>query len=288
MVISGSSDLIGENKDYVRQIPAVGDVCTFTMELYNQEPEKTAVSFSMLSVRSVRISMDGFRVTCTGIKPADSGKDGVQMTFRAEKYYYAAVSGVRASLYIYDSSGTEGVIDYAIGPVGRQEIVYAYGSAGVVMSGASTFYIGGTLNGLDKEPEEGETYDFEVFLYNPDPEDPGVDFSQISGEDIELTLDGFEVTYDSFEERDRDETHGNGAFLRFHAVMTSGSGTNPGDVDGNGKTDMLDALRILQYLRIKGVKLNAANADVNGNKTVDIQDAMLILQYVCGWDAGLE
>ncbi len=61
----------------------------------------------------------------------------------------------------------------------------------------------------------------------------------------------------------------------------------PGDADGNGETDMSDALCVLQHLCGQDSGMNEANANVNGDDTVDIKDAVLILQYVCGWDAEL-
>ncbi len=61
----------------------------------------------------------------------------------------------------------------------------------------------------------------------------------------------------------------------------------PGDADGNGETDMSDALCVLQHLCGQDSGMIEANANVNGDETVDTEDAVLILQYVCGWDAEL-
>ena len=55
----------------------------------------------------------------------------------------------------------------------------------------------------------------------------------------------------------------------------------PGDVNGDGEIDNIDAMLILQYTVeiISEDDLNVAAADVNGDGVVDNIDAMLVLQY---------
>ena len=61
----------------------------------------------------------------------------------------------------------------------------------------------------------------------------------------------------------------------------------PGDATGNDKTDLADAIAILEYL-ISGSGINLANADVTGDGAVDVQDVLRILQYDAGWDVSLQ
>jgi hypothetical protein len=67
-------------------------------------------------------------------------------------------------------------------------------------------------------------------------------------------------------------------------AATTGPGcTLPGDVDGDGSIDIIDALLIAQYY----VQLNPANfnsdcADINCDQTITIVDALLIAQYYVG------
>lgn len=61
----------------------------------------------------------------------------------------------------------------------------------------------------------------------------------------------------------------------------------PGDADGDGYVDIMDALAILQYDVGWDVEINVSNSDVDGSGYVDIMDALLILQYDVGWDVEL-
>lgn len=56
-----------------------------------------------------------------------------------------------------------------------------------------------------------------------------------------------------------------------------------GDVNGNGKVDIDDAVCILRHLVDKPNEIfNEAAADVNGNDKVDIDDAVMVLKYLVG------
>ena len=59
--------------------------------------------------------------------------------------------------------------------------------------------------------------------------------------------------------------------------------TSPGDPDGNGVWDIIDALKTAQYAAgLNPQGFNAAAADVNCDGTVNIIDALVIAQYVVG------
>ena len=62
----------------------------------------------------------------------------------------------------------------------------------------------------------------------------------------------------------------------------------PGDANEDGKVDMLDALRVLQYVNGKTGVINLKNADVTGDGKAAIEDARLIGQYAAGWNVGLK
>ena len=56
----------------------------------------------------------------------------------------------------------------------------------------------------------------------------------------------------------------------------------PGDIDGSGAVDALDAETILKYITGHDVKVVAAALDVNGDGKVSIVDAITILLYLSG------
>lgn len=56
----------------------------------------------------------------------------------------------------------------------------------------------------------------------------------------------------------------------------------PGDANGDGKVDIMDALLTLQYAVGHQVDINVENANCNGDASVDIMDALHILQYSVG------
>lgn len=67
-------------------------------------------------------------------------------------------------------------------------------------------------------------------------------------------------------------------------TLNSAAGAGAGDVDGDGWTDSLDAMLILQYdaALIDDGDLDVAAGDVNGDGWTDSLDAMLILQLDAG------
>ncbi len=57
-----------------------------------------------------------------------------------------------------------------------------------------------------------------------------------------------------------------------------------GDVDGNGKIDVKDAILVLKHV-VKLIELESLDrkaADTNGDKNIDVNDAILILKYIVG------
>lgn len=57
----------------------------------------------------------------------------------------------------------------------------------------------------------------------------------------------------------------------------------PGDADNNSRVTLNDAIAILE-----GTVSNNANADVNGDGKTDLHDALRILQYLAGWNVSLQ
>ena len=62
----------------------------------------------------------------------------------------------------------------------------------------------------------------------------------------------------------------------------------PGDANGDGEADIMDALLILQHSVGWSVAIDTDAADVNASGEADIMDALLILQYSVGWDVELK
>lgn len=57
-----------------------------------------------------------------------------------------------------------------------------------------------------------------------------------------------------------------------------------GDVNGNGKVDLSDALRLMRYLNGHNVEIVVENSDVNRNgKGPNLADALYLLQALNGW-----
>ncbi len=68
-------------------------------------------------------------------------------------------------------------------------------------------------------------------------------------------------------------------------LLTSGSGYDGGDLDGNGAVTIDDVTMLQKYLanRISFTETQLRDADVNGDGIVDIIDASVIQQYLSGW-----
>ncbi len=70
-------------------------------------------------------------------------------------------------------------------------------------------------------------------------------------------------------------------------TYTLSSDRLPGDANEDGKVDMRDALRVVQYQEMV-VPINMANADVTGDGKATIEDARLIGQYAAGWNVEMK
>ena len=66
------------------------------------------------------------------------------------------------------------------------------------------------------------------------------------------------------------------------------SDRTPGDANGDGEADVMDALVIMQSIAGYDVTYNASNADCNGDGEVDVMDALTIMQYIAGYDVTLQ
>lgn len=62
----------------------------------------------------------------------------------------------------------------------------------------------------------------------------------------------------------------------------------PGDVDGNGKVDEMDAISALRFGAGEDVTIGTFGADVDYNGIVDIRDALRIFQHAAGWNVELD
>ena len=54
----------------------------------------------------------------------------------------------------------------------------------------------------------------------------------------------------------------------------------PGDVNGDGKVDSRDAIRLSKYLAKMDVEINLENADVTGDGRVDTRDLIRLKKYL--------
>ena len=281
VVMSGAATLFtADNGGLVTEEPKKGDRFIFYMDLYNPEPDKATVAFSV-STRSVFISMAGFGVECINVEPCPDGKNGVQLTLRAEMWAGAAVEGATALVKPYDSGNSE----YAVNRYGAPDILFAFGSADVFMSGSAALFTDENYTRVKQMPTEGGHCYFYMDLYSEDTEDRTVDYSQVNPQKISITMEGFTVTCTNVEPFTGSAKYG--VTLTLCAVSPS-SRRIAGDANGDRRVDIFDALHILQYIRNPRLLQERVNADVDGDGLVDIKDAMLILQAECGWDVVLK
>lgn len=89
------------------------------------------------------------------------------------------------------------------------------------------------------------------------------------------------VTYDEDDVFNRD-------FVNQHFLAKAGSvqvnTVRPGDINGDGKVDAMDAMLLLHY--VCGLKQNEVkgNPDVNGDGKTNNKDVVILLRYVAGWE----
>lgn len=79
-----------------------------------------------------------------------------------------------------------------------------------------------------------------------------------------------------------------GKTIRTEEIPATGPVRLPGDADGSGKVDIMDALAVLQAAVGWSTPIDRDASDVDGSGAVDIMDALLILQYSVGWDVELK
>ena len=61
----------------------------------------------------------------------------------------------------------------------------------------------------------------------------------------------------------------------------------PGDVNGDGKVKLDDAILLRRYVAGWEVDIDLLAADVNGDRKVKLNDAIILRRYVAGWDLKL-
>lgn len=75
----------------------------------------------------------------------------------------------------------------------------------------------------------------------------------------------------------------NGSTYTLKKTFTiEGTASTPGDANKDGKTDMLDALDLLQSLADWGNAVDENACDVNGDGTVNVQDLLSLLRMIAG------
>lgn len=80
----------------------------------------------------------------------------------------------------------------------------------------------------------------------------------------------------------------NSDFVNQHFLAKAGSvqvnTVRPGDINGDGKVDAMDAMLLLHY--VCGLKQNEVkgNPDVNGDGKTNNKDVVILLRYVAGWE----
>ena len=122
----------------------------------------------------------------------------------------------------------------------------------------------------------GHTYTVTVSLVTEE----GYEFADYNNYELAAYLNG--VHADSITGWDDPETN-----IGLKKTYTLSSDRLPGDANADGKVDMLDALRVVQYQEM-AVPIKMANADVTGDGKATIEDARLIGQYAAGWNVGLK
>ena len=85
------------------------------------------------------------------------------------------------------------------------------------------------------------------------------------------------------------EGDGNFAFtLDFTIVGEAAPERLPGDADDNEGVGVNDAIAILRAFAGEDVSINTENADVTGDGKVNLEDALRLLQYIAGWNVTLQ
>jgi len=66
-------------------------------------------------------------------------------------------------------------------------------------------------------------------------------------------------------------------------VVIEAAKAKPGDVTGDGKTDIMDVIRLLKKVSGWEVEIEDSAADVTGDGKVNIMDVIRLLKFVSGW-----
>lgn len=74
------------------------------------------------------------------------------------------------------------------------------------------------------------------------------------------------------------------------AAVSAGAESMKGDVDGSGKIDIEDVVRVIQHINgIKSLKDHEKlTADIDHNDKVDIEDAAILINYINGASASID
>ena len=67
-------------------------------------------------------------------------------------------------------------------------------------------------------------------------------------------------------------------------VIADMSTSTPGDMNGDGEINSIDAVLLAQRLAGWDVELDVSAADCNGDGEINAIDAVLLAQYIAGWD----
>ena len=71
-------------------------------------------------------------------------------------------------------------------------------------------------------------------------------------------------------------------------VSSKSSSHTPGDVNGDGKVNLRDVIRLNQYVAGWKVTVVENSTDINGDGKVNLRDVIRLNQYVAGWKVDIQ
>ena len=115
---------------------------------------------------------------------------------------------------------------------------------------------------------------------------PGFDVKRVSEWGDGYTVNGNILTLEEKETKWVFFQCGQGTPVNIKVIVEEAQPA-PGDITADGKTDIMDVIRLLKSVSGWDVQINDSAADVTGDSKVDIMDVIRLLKYVSGWDVEL-